>query len=194
MVGAALGHEGQHLPLPFAQPVEGLLRPLPAQQPTDHQGVHHAPARADAADGVGQLGDVGDAVLQHVSDALGAFVHEPHGIARLDVLREHEDAHLGMGSADLVGRLEAFVGVAGGHADVEDGNIGFALFDEAHGLLPVAGRGHDVEARFDEEPRQALPQQHAVLGQDQSHGSSAVRRRLTSPPPGGTAGGRSGAR
>src|SRR5439155_10621881 len=68
------------------------------------------------------------------------------------------------------------------HADVEYGNIGFALFDEAHGLLPVAGRGHDVEARFDEEPRQALPQQDAVLGQDQSHGNSALRR---VPPPGG---------
>ena len=46
----------------------------------------------DPAEGVDEDGAVEDSFLEDVADSFGLVLDEPHGVARLDVLGEHEDA------------------------------------------------------------------------------------------------------
>ena len=77
-------------------------------------------------------------------------------------------------AADDEGGLDALVGVRGRHPHVDHDQAGAVLADRAQQLVAVGhGRG-DVEAALGQEPGQPGPQQHRVLGDDYSHGSSAV--------------------
>ena len=84
--------------------------------------------------------------------------------------------------ADLGRGAQALVGVRRRHADVDDRDVGLVGADLAQQVLGVAGLGDDLEARLLEQPRDALAQQQAVVGQDYAHGTSAL---TVVPSPGG---------
>ena len=67
----------------------GSRRRRPPEQPGDDRGVDHGLAVGDAAQRVDQDGDVEDALLEQVADALGVVLEQAHRVARLDVLGQH---------------------------------------------------------------------------------------------------------
>src|SRR5690606_8998070 len=94
-VGAALGHEAEHLALAGRQPVERVAPAGAGQQLGDDLGVERRAAGADPAHGLQELGHVGDAVLQEVAEAGGVVGQQLAGVGLLDVLGEDEDADAG---------------------------------------------------------------------------------------------------
>ena len=72
---------------------------------------------------VDEHGDVRDALLEQVAGALGVLLEQAHRVARLEVVREHEHADLGMRAADLLRGDEALVGVRRRHRDVDDRDV-----------------------------------------------------------------------
>jgi hypothetical protein len=120
LVGAALGHEGEHLALSLGQLLDGIARASSADQLRHHLRINHRSTGGNAAHGVDHLVHVGDAVLEQVADAAGAVLQQLHGVMWLDVLGEHQHANLGVFGTDMLGGVEAFAGVGWGHADVDD--------------------------------------------------------------------------
>ena len=144
----------------------------------DDGRVERRATLADAAHRRGELLQVGDAVLEQVADALGAFLEQHHRVAGLDVLREHEHAGVGELRPDLAGRDEPLVGVGRWHADVDDRDLGLVHRDVAHQVGGVVGLGENVEAGLDEQPHDALAQQDRVLGDHHGHRVAQHRHRV----------------
>ena len=65
-----------------------------------------------------------DPFLEQVADALGVRVEKPQGVARFDVLGQHEHRDVGMVAPDLFRGDEPFIGMRWRHADVDDGDVG----------------------------------------------------------------------
>lgn len=82
---------------------------------------------------------------------------EPHGVARLDVLRENEHTYLGVMFADVARSHEAFVGVCGGHPDVDNRNVGSSEPDMVEEPLGVFSVSHHLDAGIAEQANDALP-------------------------------------
>src|SRR3954452_3818167 len=87
-----------------------------------------------------------------------------------------------MAPANLVRGPDSLVGLRRRHADVHDRHVGLVLVDRGEQLLRVVRLGNDLDAFAAEEGRDALAHQPAVVGDHDSHGSSAV---TTVPAPGG---------
>ena len=64
----------------------------PADKLGDHLGVDDRAALGDPPDGVGEVVEIVDPVLEQVADPTGAVAHQAQGEGRLDILREDEDA------------------------------------------------------------------------------------------------------
>jgi hypothetical protein len=118
VVRVALGHEAKHLALAVGELFERAGASA-RHQPGDDCRVDDAFAVADAAERVGEDGDVGDAVLEQVSSALGVLLEQAHRVARLEVVREDQDTDLGVALSYLLGRGEPFVGMCRRHLDVD---------------------------------------------------------------------------
>ena len=71
-VRAALGHQREHLALARAEPVERVAAAGAGEELADDLGVERRAAVGDAVDGVEEVADVGDAVLEQVADAAGS--------------------------------------------------------------------------------------------------------------------------
>jgi hypothetical protein len=67
-VGTSLGHQVQHLALARSQSVQWVTGAA-QQQLGDDLGVQDGAARRDPAQGVDELLDVGDALLEQMADA-----------------------------------------------------------------------------------------------------------------------------
>ena len=104
------------------------------------------------------------------------------GVALLDVLGEHQQRHVRPLLADHQRGAHALVGERRRHPDVDHAHVGLVLLDGAQQRLAVGDAVDDVEAALVEQAREALAQQHGVLGDHGSHGNST--RRVV-PPPGG---------
>ena len=180
-VGAALGHQPQHLALARGQRLQRVLAAAAAEQQRDDLGIERRAAAGDAAHRVGEGVDVGDAVLEQVAGALGRLREQLDRVGLLDVLGEHEHADVGVVGADLVRGAQALVGVGGRHPDVDDGDVGVVGADLAQQVLGVTGLAGDLEARLLEQAREALAQQHGVVGQHDAkrvtHGRDSSRAR-----------------
>src|SRR5947207_5520336 len=66
------------------------------------------------------------------------------------------------------------VGVRGRHLDVDERGVRLGPGDDLEQFVRVAGASYDVESRIGEQPGQALPEQCHVLGDNDTHGNSAV--------------------
>jgi hypothetical protein len=164
-VGAALGHQGEHLPLPRAEGGKGVV-PVTGRHQLGHQRrVDHRPALGDPLEGVDELLHVGDAALEQVPDPPAAG-QQLHGVVDLDMGRQDQDAGLRVLLADLPGRLQALGGVGRGHADVDHHQLGWLRVDEGQELAGVAGLAGHLEAGAFQEAGQALSEQDVVVGQD----------------------------
>ena len=79
-VGAALGHEPEHLALAWRQAVQRVPSTRPGEQLGHDLGVEHRAPGTDPPDAVEELGDVGDAddvtVNAHISDGLRPTGHD----------------------------------------------------------------------------------------------------------------------
>jgi hypothetical protein len=64
--------------------------------------------------------------------------------------------------------------VRGRHPDVDDGQLRLVLGHRLEQLRGVRHGRDDLEAAVGEHPGEPVPQQHRVLGDHDSHGSSAV--------------------
>src|SRR5215467_11734670 len=122
------------------------------------------------------------AVLEQVADRAGGLGEQVGGVALLHVLGQHQQRHVRELAADDQGGLDALVGVRGRHPDVDDGQFRLVLGHRLEQLGRVRHGRDDLETAVGEHPGEPVPQQHRVLGDHDSHGSSAV---MVVGPPGG---------
>ena len=129
-----------------------------------------------AADRVDEHRRREDALFEEVADAFGVGVEQPHGVGRLDVLRQHEHGDVGVIVADPLGGDETFVGVGRRHLDVDDGDVRRRATDLVEELVGVLGLTDDVDAGVAEEVDDAFAGEQRVVGDYDAHGISAVDR------------------
>ena len=127
----------------------------------------------DWLESVDEHGDVRHPLLEQIPGPLGVLLEETHRVARLQVLRQHEHAHIRMRGPNGLGRDESLVGERRRHADVDDRDIGMLAGHDPKELLRVVDLADDVDARALEEARRPLPQEHRVVGDHDAHGISA---------------------
>ena len=181
VVAPPLGHHAQHLELAGGEPVDGIV--AVADQQLGHDlGVERGAAGGHPAQRVQEVGHLGDPVLEQVADAAGLDRQQFGGVALLDVLGQHQDGDRRVLAPDDQRRPDALVGVGRRHPDVDDHQVGALLADGPQQLLGVGHGRDDLEAAVGQQLGQALPQQHGVLGDHDSHGSSTV---IVVGPPGG---------
>ena len=97
---------------------------LPPQQARDQGGVDDQFPSVDAMYRVDERGDVGDPVLEQVAAGSWQLLEQPHRVAGLDVLGQHQHADIRVGGTDGRRRAETFVGEGGRHPDVDDQDVG----------------------------------------------------------------------
>ena len=72
--------------------------------------------------------------------------------------------------ADRLRGPEAFVGMGRWHPDVDDRDVRIVLADRGEEGLGIADLGDDVEPGLGQQPRDPLPQEERVVGQDEAKG------------------------
>ena len=142
----------------------GLERRLRATRRPTIDGSSAEPPSATRAHRVGEVVDVGDAVLEQVADAVGALREQLHRVLGLGVLREHDDAHARVRLADAPRGAHALVGVRRRHADVDHGDVRLERADRVHQVDGVLGLCDDLEARIREHACDALAHECGIVG------------------------------
>jgi hypothetical protein len=95
---------------------------------------------------------------------------------RLDDLREHEDADVGIPLADLLRGARALVGLSGRHADVDDRDVGLLRGDGALERFGLPHARDHLDAGVSEHADNPLADQDRVVGDHDAHGSSPITR------------------
>jgi hypothetical protein len=122
-VGASFCHQLNYLPLPRCEDFERVRPQRSADQVDDELGIENDPSFADSLEGIEQLVDVGDGVLEQVADTGRSRLEELDYLARFDVAREEQDSHAGKAVPDLDGRVDAFLRLCRRHVNIDDRNI-----------------------------------------------------------------------
>ena len=136
---------------------------FPHQQLGDDFRVERGAPRRDPAQRVKELGHVGDAVLQQVTDAAGVGGEQLAAYRSQTHLREHQDRGGRPLFADEQRRPDALVRVARGHPDIGDHHVGPFPLDGRDECGPVSGGGGHLEPGAFQQLHQAGEQQHRVL-------------------------------
>src|SRR5215471_11556719 len=123
-VRPALSDQREHFPLAWREHGQGGGLPAGAQQMTNYFWVEHGAAVCNTRECLDEVTDVGDAVLQQVTDARWRPSEQFRRGLRLDVLGEHQHADLRVVGVDRLGGAQSLVGMGGRHAHVDDGHIG----------------------------------------------------------------------
>ena len=92
----------------------------------------------------------------------------------LQVLGEHEHARLRVVPPYRKRCLQPFVRVRRRHPDVGDGHVGSLRFDQLDELGSVGAAPHHLEPGILQDPGQPLPEQHRIVCDHDTHGSSAT--------------------
>src|SRR5438309_2518123 len=158
------------------------MHPSPAHQLRHDGRVDCRSTVAHPADHVGECREIGHAVLEEVADAVGSKLQEGEGMLGLDVLGEDENVDLAVLLPDPPCGHQAFDGMGGGHADVDDGQLCGVGTELPEQRLPVTCLSDDLEPDLSEHPGQPFAEEHRVVGQNQAHGSLAI---TCVPPPWG---------
>ena len=185
LVRAALGHQLEHLALARGELRRAgrRSRRLREQRRRRPSGSSAEPPSATRRTRRGELLDVGDAVLEQVADALGASRPSSSSARPTSTYWESTSTPTSGCAARIssAARRPSSVWV-GGIRMSTIATSGLCARTCAQQLVGVAGLSDDLEAGFPEQARDALAQQHAVVGDDDAHGISA---RTLVPPPGG---------
>ena len=126
------------------------------------------------AQGVDQDGDVEDALLEQVADPLGVLLDQPHRVARLDVLGEHEHADAGCSARirwAATRPSSVWVGGIRMSTIATSGRVAAHLAQQRRRASSACA--DDVDAGVLEQAHDPLAGQHRVLGDDYAHGISA---------------------
>ena len=126
-----------------------------------------------AANGVDEVLDVEDAILQQVADPAAAGGEQLGRVGVLDVLRDDEDRHLRHGSPQLERGAQALVAEARRQADVDDRDVGLLAARRMDQCVAVGDGVDDREAVVAQQPGEPVAEQREVFGDQDSHGSSA---------------------
>src|SRR5699024_5770335 len=113
-VGLALGHELEDFELTWAQGRQPVVLPGPDEDLGHDLGVEHGAAACDLVDGVEEVLDIGDSVLEQVAESAGVLGDEFGGVLLFHVLAEHDDLDVGVLLADEDGCVDALVGPPAG--------------------------------------------------------------------------------
>src|SRR5699024_8608998 len=98
--GLALGHELEDSELTWALGRQPVLLPRPDEDLGHDCGVELGAAACDLVDGVEEVLDIGDSVLEQVAEPAGVLGDEFGGVLFFHVLAEHEDLDVGVLFAD----------------------------------------------------------------------------------------------
>ena len=171
-VGAALGHERQHLPLPGRELGQRVGPPLVPDQLRDDLGVERRATPRDPAQRIEELVHVEHAVLEQVAEpARGDQVDR---VARVSMCWESSMIPSPGWSARRSRAARApSAPRCGGMWMSTTARSGRVLCTAAVQRLGVARRGDDLVARVGEQPRQTLAEQAE---------SSAITMRTAAPP------------
>src|SRR5690348_14693307 len=173
LVGAALGHQREHLLLPVGQRLQRAAGPGPGHQPGDDLRVDDRLARRDPADRVGELGEVGDALLEDVANPARVARQQLDHVLGLHVLGHDQDGGAGPAPPDLQRGLEPLGGLGGRHPDVGQHDLRADLAGQPQQGGGVRGQARDLETGVGQHAFQALGEKHGVLGDDHAHWRSA---------------------
>src|SRR5260370_11465606 len=172
-VRESLANQNEHLALTPAELIERVSTAFTGEEPGDDRGVDDSLPVAEATEGVDQVRDVEDAFFEKVADPFGMLFEQPHCVMRLDVLGEDQHADARMFGADLLGGDEAFVGMCGGHPDIDNGGAGLRCADRSQQRGGVTYLVGHIYPPVGGQPGDALAGEHHILGHDYPHGTSA---------------------
>jgi hypothetical protein len=119
-VGAPLGHEPEHLPLPRRELRE---RPAAGDELPHDLGIERGSSFCDTFDRGDEVARVGDALLEEVTDPTHSVGEQLRCIRLLDVLRENEHGEPGNTPACLDRRAQSLVAKARREADVDHRHV-----------------------------------------------------------------------
>ena len=139
------------------QPLQRVLSTAADQQLADDLGVERRAARRHAAQGLDELADIRDPVLQQVADAAGVPGDQLDGVGLLDVLGQHQHRDLRPLSTQHQGGPDPLVGPGRRHPDIDDAQVGLVLLDRSDERLAVLDSGDDLEAGFGRAAARSLP-------------------------------------
>ena len=130
-------------------------------------------------------------VLEDIADPGGVIAEQLQRIARLDVLRQHEDGDTRMSTPDDMRGLEAFRCVGGRHPDVDDDHAGRPRSTVVEEIDVARSPDHPEPSR-DQSRGEGLAQKGGIVCKDDprtwmrpvGHGSgNAALTRVPSPTP-----------
>jgi hypothetical protein len=163
LVGLTLGHHRQHLPLAWTELVQWSAAASAPEHPSDDHGVERGAAVCDPLDGVDEHVDVGYALLEQVTNALGTVANELQRVLLLVVLREDQYGGLGTASPQLDRGVEPIAGAFRRHLHVRDDHIRAVRQRLSEQVGSVTGPSDHLMARVLEETRDPLAHQHVIL-------------------------------
>lgn len=166
LIGPTLGHEREDLPLAGGQFVERRVPPWPTQEPGDDLGVDDGSAGDDAADSIGEILKATHVVFEDIADPGGVIAEQLQRVARLDVLREHEDGDTRMSTPDEMRGLEAFRRVSGRHPDVDNDHVGRVALNRREETIDVARSPDHLEPSRDQAGGECLAQKGGIVCKD----------------------------
>ena len=166
-VGASLGHQREHVALATGELLEGILDIPHRDEFLNQSGVDDRPAATDSPHRVEELVDVGDATLEHVAGAAAAR-EQRHRVLHLHVRGEDQQRRLRELFADELGCVEALRPMGWRHADIDHRKIGALLAHQPHQFRPVTRLADELVPAPLEQAREALAQQHVIVGHDNS--------------------------
>jgi len=173
LVGQALADELEDLPVPRRQDLESIVLATAADELRHDRGIQRRSTLAHSPYGGGELLNVRDPVFEEVTHAVSSSLQQLHRNSDLRVLREQQHAHVGVMRPDMLRGAKPFVGVAGGHPDVDDRNVRSEIGDPPDERLAILDRLYYIEPVFRQQPGDPFSQQHGVFRDDHSHGISA---------------------
>jgi len=170
-VRAALGHELEDLALARREVAKGILDSPSGDELLHQPRVDDRAAGGDALKRLKKVVHLGDPALQQIADP-APLGEQADRAMDLDMRGEHEDADRGEFCADRLRGIQTLGRVGGGHANIQDDQLGKVLADQRHQLGHIARQAHNLKSRRFEEAGNALAQEDIVVGDD--HSSTAL--------------------
>ena len=111
-----------------------------------------------------RIGDVGDTFLEQVTEPAGLIGKQPLGVARLEILAEHDDCSRRVALPDAASRYQTLVFVGRRHPDVDGRHIRPFQCDQLHECIGIGRLPDDLDAGIGEQSGETRPDQHDVVG------------------------------
>ena len=159
-VGAAFGHQPQHLALAWCEHRKWFAPLTADEQLGDDLGIQRGASVRNAAARTHELRDIGNPLLEEVADANRAAAEQLRCEALLDVLRKDEHRCSRPYGPQFDGRPKPLVGERRRHADVDDDEVGFGRLHGGEELARVRKGGHDLRVVFGQQAGDPFAEQH----------------------------------